>query len=100
MRAAFLESDFQTPALHEVPHDLRSWLLLVGGKQRFGWSLSCWVAREDPPNRQRSRAEPIPPGKSGTQFQGSLPFPIPIQSELLPDGVGILEHCQQGGKAW
>src|SRR5260370_21345011 len=98
MGAAFVEGRFQTPPLHEVTHHRFGRLWLVGRKEGFGWSFPRRIAREDPPNRQRCRAEAIPPGSASTQLQGSWPFPIPVQRQALPRRVWVVEHVLEGGK--
>src|SRR5262245_52089729 len=98
MRTAFLESRFQTPALHEIAHDLVGWLRWIGGKQRFGRPLSRWVAGEDPPNGQRHRAKALPPGGARTQLQYAFAFPVPVQGDPFPDGLGVWQYVLERGK--
>src|SRR5215469_334778 len=95
MSATFLEGRFQTPAFHEVAHDLFDRLRLVGGKEGFGRSLSRWVASEDPPNGQRCRAKPIPPGSATAQLQHPFSLAIPVEREALPYRAGVIQHMVQ-----
>jgi hypothetical protein len=106
MGTTFLTGRRYTPAFHEVAHDLLSRLRLIGGKQRFGWPFARRIAGEDPPHRQRRRANPIPPGGAGPPFQGPLPFPFPFpfpfplpgQGEALPDRVRVIQDVFQRGQ--
>src|SRR6266699_1088782 len=54
MGAPFLKGDFQTPALHEVAHDLLCRLGRIGGKDGFGRTLARWITSQHPPDRQGS----------------------------------------------
>jgi hypothetical protein len=99
MGTAFLEGGCQTPALHEIAHELLSGVCLVGGKPRFGRSCSRWIAGEDPPNGHGSRPKTIPAGGPATQLPCPRTFAIPVQDETLPNGVRGREEVVQGGRA-
>ncbi len=90
MSATLLKRHFQTPTLHEVTDDLFCHLGGVGGKDGFGRTLARGITSQDPPDRQRIASIAVPQRCAGTDLQGSLPWPIPVQSELLPEGLRIL----------
>src|SRR6185437_6377957 len=98
MGTAFLEGGFETPAFHEVRHDLLSRLRLVGGEDRFGRPFARGVAGEHPANRQGRRAAPIPPGGATAQLQRAFSFAIPLEGEALPHRVRVMQHLLEGGK--
>ncbi len=81
---ALLESRFQAPAFHESAHDLLGGLRLVGGKQRFGGSLSLGITGENPADGQRVK---IPQSSPGTDLQRPFSLSIPGKSETLPGSV-------------
>src|SRR5262249_23029554 len=97
MGAAFFEGCLQTPPLHEIAHNFFSRLRLVGGKERFGRSLSCWVAREDPANGQGSGAKAIPPGGSRAQVHARLPSAYQSQVRRSHTVCGSCRMCSSEG---
>src|SRR5947209_937225 len=78
MGTSLLKRHFQTPALHEVAHDLFYRLGGIGGKDGFGRTLALGITREHPTNRQRIGSIAIPQCCSRADLQGSLPFAVPI----------------------
>ncbi len=80
---------FQTPALHEVADNLFCRLSQVGGKDGLWGALSLGITSQDPADRQRIVSRAVPQRCAGTDLHRSLPFAVPVQGELLPEGLRV-----------
>src|SRR5258708_14033189 len=85
MGAPLLKGHFQTPALHEVAHDLFCCLSGVSGKDGFGGTLALRITGQYPSDRQRITAIAVPQGWASANLHSSFSFPIPVPSTLLED---------------
>src|SRR5258706_8251499 len=98
MGAPLLKGHFQTPALHKILDDLLCRLGRIGGKERFRGTLARWITCENPTDRQGGISGAIPQRRPRRDLQRALSLTVPVQRELLPDRLRVLQYLLQGSK--
>jgi hypothetical protein len=95
-----LKNNLQLSPPHEPFQNLFGLLVQVSAKQRLRFELAFRVPDQDPADRQRRHPIVIPTGSSGSDFNFSSSFALPVwKNDFLPHCPRVLQDLLQGRQA-